>query len=108
MSLGCIVVLVFLLVLGLALALGIVTAAIYLMPLGLWQALGESWNHWATIPATFVISFFLFGIEEAGIQLEEPFSVLPIEAFCNGAIAAAADEMLAADGSKVFDEVPVV
>ena len=79
-----------------------------LMPLGLWQALGESWNHWATIPATFVISFFLFGIEEAGIQLEEPFSVLPIEAFCNGAIAAAADEMLAADGSKVFDEVPVV
>jgi len=79
-----------------------------LMPLGLWQALGESWNHRATIPATFVISFFLFGIEEAGIQLEEPFSVLPIEAFCNGAIAAAADEMLAADGSKVFDEVPVV
>ena len=36
-----------------------------LMPLGLWQALGESWNHWATIPATFVISFFLLGYLEA-------------------------------------------
>ena len=35
-----------------------------LLPLALWGQLGESWNHWATIPAEFIISFFLFGIEE--------------------------------------------
>ena len=28
------------------------------------------------IPATMIISFFLTGIEELGLQLEEPFSVL--------------------------------
>ena len=33
------------------------------------MAVGTSWNHWATIPATFVIAFFLFGIEEIGIQV---------------------------------------
>ena len=32
-------------------------------------AVGVSWNHWATVPATFVIAFFLFGIEEIGIQV---------------------------------------
>ena len=51
-----------------------------LLPLALWSQLGESWNHWATIPAEFLISFFLFGIEEVGIQIEEPFSILPLEA----------------------------
>jgi len=77
-----------------------------LLPLGLWQALGESWNHWATIPATFLVSFFLFGIEEVGIQIEEPFSVLPLEAFCNGAIAATSEEMLKAVDSGVFQKEP--
>ena len=79
------------------------TVFLVLMPLGLWQVTGESWNHWATIPATFGISFFLFGIEEVGIQIEEPFSVLPLEAFCNGAIAATNQEMLGAENSGVFD-----
>ena len=37
------------------------------------QAFEYSWNHWFTIPATAIISFFLLGIEELGIQLEEPF-----------------------------------
>merc|ERR1719231_1071551 len=32
-----------------------------LLPLALWGQLGDSWNHWATIPAEFVIAFFLFG-----------------------------------------------
>ena len=38
-----------------------------LLPLALWGAFGESWNHWATIPATFVSAFFLFGIEEVRV-----------------------------------------
>jgi ion channel-forming bestrophin family protein len=47
-----------------------------LMPLTLYDAYAESWNHWGMIPATVVISFFLTGIEELGLQLEEPFSLL--------------------------------
>jgi len=77
-----------------------------LLPLGLWNALGDSWNHWATIPAEFIISFFLFGIEEVGIQTEEPFSILPLEAFCNGAISATNEEMLLAEDSGVFEDHP--
>merc|ERR1719326_2117913 len=40
------------------------TIFLVMLPLALWGQLGTSWNHWATVPATFVISFFLFGIEE--------------------------------------------
>merc|ERR1711871_358018 len=82
------------------------TVFLVLLPLALWGALGDSWNHWATVPATFIISFFLCGICEVGIQIEEPFSVLPLEAFCNGAIAATSEEMLLAAQSGVFDEEP--
>ena len=44
-----------------------------LMPLTLYPAFDYSWNHWFMIPSTVIISFFLLGIEELGIQLEEPF-----------------------------------
>mmetsp|Transcript_58644 Transcript_58644/g.116439 ORF Transcript_58644/g.116439 Transcript_58644/m.116439 type:complete len:479 (-) Transcript_58644:552-1988(-) len=78
------------------------TVLLLMLPLALWGQLGESWNHWATVPAEFLIAFFLFGIEEVGIQIEEPFSILPLEAFCNGAIAACQEEMLEAVSSGVF------
>ena len=55
---------------------------------------------------TFVISFFLFGIEEVGIQIEEPFSILPLEAMCDGAIEATNTEMLGAVESGVFEAEP--
>ena len=54
-----------------------------LLPLGIYDAFGTSWNHIALIPATVVISVFLFGIEEIGTQLEEPFTVLPMQSFCD-------------------------
>jgi len=80
------------------------TIFLIMLPLALWGQLGDSWNHWATIPAEFMIAFFLFGIEEVGIQIEEPFSVLPLESFCNGAIAATTEEMLGAVSSGVFED----
>ena len=73
------------------------------LPLALWGQLGDSWNHWATVPAALLLSFFLGGIEEVGIQIEEPFSILPLEAMCNGAICATNQEMLNAVNSGVFD-----
>ena len=54
-----------------------------LLPFGLFDAFKGSWNHVAMIPSVAVISLFLFGIEELAVQLEEPFSILPMQGFCN-------------------------
>jgi predicted membrane chloride channel (bestrophin family) len=54
-----------------------------LLPFGIYDAFGNSWNHIAMIPAIAVISTMLAGIEEIGTQLEEPFTVLPMQAFCD-------------------------
>ena len=35
------------------------------------------------IPVTTVLSLFLFGIEELATQLEEPFTILPMQGFCD-------------------------
>ena len=56
---------------------------LFLLPLGLYDPFKTSWNHVMMIPATFVLSFFLFGIEELATQLEEPFTILPMQAFCD-------------------------
>jgi putative membrane protein len=54
-----------------------------LMPFALWDPSAGSWNHLGMIPATAVISIFMFGIEELATQLEEPFTILPMQAFCD-------------------------
>jgi len=54
-----------------------------MLPFGLWEPLGSSWNHVDLIPAHFFLSIFLFGIEELATQLEEPFTILPMQAFCD-------------------------
>jgi len=54
-----------------------------LLPFGAYDTFASSWNHIALIPAVTVISTMLFGIEEIGTQLEEPFTVLPMQAFCD-------------------------
>jgi len=69
------------------------SAWLLLLPLGLWEGFGSSWNHLALLPAATVVSIFLFGIEELAVQLEEPFSILPLEALCEE-VAVAADAML--------------
>merc|ERR1712113_615822 len=54
-----------------------------LLPLGMYDPFNGSWNNIAMIPSVVVISTMLFGIEEIGTQLEEPFTVLPMQAFCD-------------------------
>mmetsp|Transcript_8079 Transcript_8079/g.13619 ORF Transcript_8079/g.13619 Transcript_8079/m.13619 type:complete len:432 (-) Transcript_8079:243-1538(-) len=80
------------------------TTFLVFMPFGLWPVMGSSWNHWATVPASDVVAFFLFGIEEIGIQIEEPFSILPLEALCNGAIAATMDELVKSHKQGTFSK----
>ncbi len=54
-----------------------------LLPFALYDPLSTSWNHLNLIPVTFTLSTFLFGIEELATQLEEPFTILPMQAFCD-------------------------
>jgi ion channel-forming bestrophin family protein len=54
-----------------------------LLPFALYDPFSFSWNHIAMIPATAFISIFLFGIEELATQLEEPFTILPMQGFCD-------------------------
>jgi len=79
------------------------TSFLFLMPFALWESAGAYWNHWISIPETYAVSFFLLGIEKIGMQIEEPFSILPLEAFCDGAIAATMTEMNAAVDTGPFD-----
>lgn len=54
-----------------------------LLPLALYDPFKISWNHIAVVPATTVLAIFLFGIEELANQMEEPFTILPMQAFCD-------------------------
>ncbi|PSC74666.1 UPF0187 chloroplastic [Micractinium conductrix] len=47
------------------------------LPLCLWNSCG-----WGTVPLTVVISFLLLGIEEIGVAIEEPFSIMPLHEMC--------------------------
>jgi len=59
------------------------TSWLLVLPLGLYSQFGNSWNHVMMIPATAFISVCLFGIEELATQLEEPFTILPMQGFCD-------------------------
>ena len=56
---------------------------LWLLPLGMYDLFDGSWNHIALIPTTAVIALMLFGIEELGTQLAEPFTVLPMQVYCD-------------------------
>ena len=71
------------------------TSFMLLLPLGLWGPMANSWNHWATIPASATLALFLFGIEELGVQIEEPFGLLPLESLCDNSIEAVVADMRA-------------
>ena len=67
------------------------SAWLLLVPLALWEPFGTSWNHMSMVPATALLAIFLFGIEELAVQLEEPFSILPLQKLCDEVRSAAAD-----------------
>lgn len=55
------------------------------------------------IPATAFISVCLFGIEELATQLEEPFTILPMQGFCDK-IGTNCDEIVSWAGHVQDDE----
>lgn len=67
-----------------------------LLPLAIYPV-DASWMRLMTIVASGVITFFLLGIEELGVQIEEPFSILPIESFCDTSIGSAVHAMVLAE-----------
>jgi len=54
-----------------------------LIPFAMYEPFKDTWNHVGMVPATAVLALFMFGIEELGTQLEEPFTILPMQAFCD-------------------------
>jgi len=79
-----------------------ITSFMVLVPLAMWEPMRGTWNHWATIPASAALAVFLFGIEELGIQIEEPFGILPLEALCDGAIESVVADMKASCDKQHF------
>lgn len=73
------------------------------LPLGLWEATGQSWNHLSIIPIQAALGFFLLGIEEIGVQIEEPFSILPLETYDKVSISATMDDLAAAEDKGVWN-----
>lgn len=54
-----------------------------MLPSALYSAFSDLGEVWATLPASSILAFFLFGVDELAMQLEEPFSILPMAYFCN-------------------------
>ena len=55
------------------------------LPMALYDCL-PTLNHFGLIPVMMVLSGFMLGIEELSNQMEEPFSILPMEKMCEGSI----------------------
>jgi len=77
------------------------------LPLALWEPFANSWNHIIMIPATTFISVCLFGIEELSTQMEEPFTILPMQGFCDK-IGGNCDEIVSWAGQGQDDSSDVV
>ena len=77
------------------------------LPFAFWEPFGNSWNHIMMIPATTFTGVALFGIEELATQLEEPFTILPMQGFCDK-IGANCDEIVSWRGQGLDDNIAVV
>lgn len=50
------------------------------LPFALYPAMGP----WLTLPAVLLTTFAVLGIEDIGVQLEEPFDILPLRQYSDG------------------------
>mmetsp|Transcript_16643 Transcript_16643/g.21595 ORF Transcript_16643/g.21595 Transcript_16643/m.21595 type:complete len:409 (-) Transcript_16643:329-1555(-) len=75
------------------------------LPFCLYNDLGTPWEQILTIPESMAIAVFFYGIEEIGVQIEEPFSILPMEAM-GDAIERNCKEMLYNHLKKTGVELP--
>lgn len=50
-----------------------------ILPFALWEQC-----HWILVPSIFFSAAALFCIDEVGVQIEEPFSILPLKIMCDG------------------------
>lgn len=55
----------------------------FLLPFALYGNFENSWNGVGLVPSVGLLSVFLFGIEELSAQMEEPFTILPMQGFCD-------------------------
>lgn len=69
-----------------------------LLPLALWKDLG-----WVVVPAEAMIAFLLLGIEEIGVAIEEPFSIIS----CEGIVGSVTDNCKAMLETCKSDETVV-
>ena len=74
-----------------------------LLPFAMYEPFKGSWNHVMEIPSIALASLFLFGIEELATQLEEPFTILPMQGFCDK-IGANCDEIVGWRGQGLDEE----
>lgn len=56
------------------------------LPLALWGAMG-----WTMVPTIFVMTYLFLGVDEIGVEIEEPFCILPLKPLV-AAVYKAADE----------------
>ena len=75
-----------------------------LVPCALYSSFAEAGEVLATLPASMILAFFLFGIDELAMQLEEPFSILPMGYFCKD-ILDSATILVEMDDLEVQEEV---
>jgi predicted membrane chloride channel (bestrophin family) len=52
----------------------------HFMPFALYPVMGP----WGTIPASLLTTYAILGIEDIGVQLEEPFDILPLRQYSDG------------------------
>jgi ion channel-forming bestrophin family protein len=50
---------------------------------GIANAASPLWNSLLLVPMMYILSMFLFGIDEIAMQCEEPFSILPQQKYCD-------------------------
>lgn len=51
-----------------------------ILPFGLYPSMGP----YGTLPVSVLTAYAILGIEDVGVQLEEPFDILPLRQYCEG------------------------